>query len=446
MLEFIVRNKGRGQVVMAGATYDAERDTERFLNRAAEIGADFGLVLSPGYFRKLMTEDVLFAYFSSLADRSPIPLLLYNAPGFCGVTLTPALVGRLAGHPNIVGMKDSAASGIENFLQFESPSFHVLAGSVNFLFRAMMGGSIGGTVSLANSFPGVVASALPVWPGTGRSQWNSLPGTGDRDQPGDLRPLRSFGGKSRNEPGRSSRWSAEAAAVKPDRRPGRETSPALCEGGPDSVSRDILAIDVGTTAMKLAVFSPELEKRCEATRRYDVNIYCGGRADIAPAKWWWALEECCAEISEYLSAVGVVSLSVTTPGFLPMAEDGAALGPAILFFDGRSHVQARAIRHAVGEEKFLKEACNLPVSGGSGLCSMLWIRENQPDVWAAAAKFGGTNTHVAKRLTGNWCIDPSTISISGLYHTAKDDLTWNEDVLDIAGIPKKPAAGPGPVV
>jgi sugar (pentulose or hexulose) kinase len=202
------------------------------------------------------------------------------------------------------------------------------------------------------------------------------------------------------------------------------------------MSRDILAVDVGTTALKLAVFGPELEKRCEATRRYDVNVYCGGRADIEPSKWWWALGECCAEIAEYLGAVGVLSLSVTTPGFLPMAEDGAALGPAILFFDGRSHAQARAIRRAVGEEKFLKEACNLPVSGGSGLCSMLWIRDNQPDVWNAAAKFGGTNTHVVKRLTGNWVIDPSTISISGLYNTAKNDLTWNQDVLDLAGIPQ----------
>ncbi len=153
VLRLIVRHKGRDQVVMAGATYDAQRDTERFLDQAAECGADFGLVLSPGYFRKQMTEEVLFRYFSTLADTSKIPLLLYNAPGFCGVTLSPELVGRLAVHPNIVGMKDSAASGIENFLPFESESFHVLAGSANFLLKAMLCGSLGGTVSLANSIP-----------------------------------------------------------------------------------------------------------------------------------------------------------------------------------------------------------------------------------------------------------------------------------------------------
>ena len=153
VLECIIRRKGPKQVVMAGAAYDAQRDTERFLKAAADLGADCGLVLSPGYFKKQMTEETLYRYFSTLAGSAPLPLLLYNAPGFCGVTLSPALVGRLAAHPHIVGMKDSAPSGIENFLRFESESFHALAGSANFLFPAMMGGSIGGTVSLANSFP-----------------------------------------------------------------------------------------------------------------------------------------------------------------------------------------------------------------------------------------------------------------------------------------------------
>ncbi|MFC1713050.1 dihydrodipicolinate synthase family protein [Candidatus Poribacteria bacterium] len=153
VLGTVIRGRGQNQIVIAGAIYEAQRDTERFLKLAADMGADFGLVLSPSYFKRQMTEDVLHRYFATVADTSPVPLLLYNAPGFSGITLSPELVQCLAVHPNIVGMKDSARSGIEAFLRSSGDTFRVMAGSINFLFPAMMAGAIGGTVSLANSFP-----------------------------------------------------------------------------------------------------------------------------------------------------------------------------------------------------------------------------------------------------------------------------------------------------
>jgi len=156
VLDQVVRHRGDRQVVLAGATYDSERQTERFLAAAADLGADYGLVLAPGYFRAQMSDEVLYRYFCSLADTSRIPILLYNAPAFSAVTLSPALVARLAAHPNVVGMKDSAPSGIENFLPLQGEAFQVLAGSAGFLFPAMLGGAPGGTVALANAFPAIV--------------------------------------------------------------------------------------------------------------------------------------------------------------------------------------------------------------------------------------------------------------------------------------------------
>ena len=153
VLRTVAAAKGSNQVVMAGAAYEAQRDAERFFTEAADQGAEFGLLLAPSYFRKMMTDEVLFRYYVGVAESSPIPLLVYNAPGFSGITMSVDLVSRLSEHPNIVGMKDSASSGIEQFLVLESDSFHVMAGSANFLFSAMLQGSIGGTVSLANIFP-----------------------------------------------------------------------------------------------------------------------------------------------------------------------------------------------------------------------------------------------------------------------------------------------------
>ncbi|MBM3694777.1 MAG: hypothetical protein FJW79_02425 [Actinobacteria bacterium] len=203
------------------------------------------------------------------------------------------------------------------------------------------------------------------------------------------------------------------------------------------MGENILAVDVGTGRFKLAVFDPSLRRLCQVVHPYPVNVYGRVFADIEPERWWEALRRSCAEVGEHLGGVGVISLAVTTPGLTPMTADGTALGPAILVFDGRSHAQARWIQERVGTELLLQETCNLPVSGGSSLCSILWVKEMQPEVWGAASMFGHTNTYMVKRLTGDWAIDPSTVSITGLYNTARDDLTWNQKVLEIAGIPER---------
>jgi len=198
---------------------------------------------------------------------------------------------------------------------------------------------------------------------------------------------------------------------------------------------NILSIDVGTTALKIGVFNRELELLCHTSREYQVNVYDKGKADIEPEKWWTALKSSCKELKPVLNKSGLISFSVTTPGLVPMAENGAALGPAILFFDQRSQQQAKMIRQKVGEEYFITEACNLPVSGGSSLCSIMWIKDNQPEIWKKTYKFGHTNTYMVKRFTDQWAIDPCTMSITGLYHTRLNNLKWLENVLESAKIP-----------
>ena len=132
--------------------------------------------------------------------------------------------------------------------------------------------------------------------------------------------------------------------------------------------------------------------------------------------------------------IDVISLSGTTPGLTAMDEDGDALYPAILMLDQRSHQQARAIIDTVGLDHLLATTANMPVAGGCSLAGILWLRDNVPEVFRKTCKFGHSNTYFAHWLTGQYAIDPSSASLTGLYNTVRNDCTWNTDLVRTFGL------------
>ena len=196
------------------------------------------------------------------------------------------------------------------------------------------------------------------------------------------------------------------------------------------MSRKILAIDVGTTSFKMGIFNESLSVEKIYQQNYEVDIFNGEKAEIDPEIWWQQLVTGCKSLGSELAEVEVLAFSVTTPGLVAMDKNGDALTKAILFLDQRSHSQASSIRNKIGEERLLEKACNLPVSGGSSLSSILWIKENLSEVYDKTYKFGHTNTFLIHKLTKKWAIDPSTTSITGLYNTKENNLTWNAEFLN----------------
>ena len=194
----------------------------------------------------------------------------------------------------------------------------------------------------------------------------------------------------------------------------------------------ILGVDIGTTSMKMGVFQivdNTLSLVRQFTQEYEVNIYNDGLfGDIEQDKWKRALAAGCKEMEDLISDVDVVSLSGTTPGLTAMDKDGEALYPAILMLDQRSRKQARFIIETVGIEHLLETTANMPVAGGCSLASILWIKDNCPEIFGKTYKFGHSNTYIAHWLTGKFAIDPSSASLTALYNTVRNDFTWNEDI------------------
>lgn len=200
----------------------------------------------------------------------------------------------------------------------------------------------------------------------------------------------------------------------------------------------ILGVDIGTTSMKMGVFRVEgewLQPIRQFSRAYTINVYNDGLfADIEPAKWKEAFVNGCRAMAEDAAGVDVIALSGTTPGLTAMDEDGEALHPAILMLDQRSREQARRIIDTVGLEPLLRTTANMPVAGGCSLAGILWLRDNAPDLFNRTHTFGHSNTYFARWLTGTCAIDPSSASLTGLYNTTRNDLTWNEDISQTFGL------------
>ena len=100
-------------LVIAGTGCESTRETIELTRDCAARGVHAALVVTPHYYGGRMNEAVLQAYFTAVADQSPIPILLYNVPKFTHINMTAGLVAQLSRHPNIVGIKDSTGNMIQ---------------------------------------------------------------------------------------------------------------------------------------------------------------------------------------------------------------------------------------------------------------------------------------------------------------------------------------------
>jgi len=98
------------KVLIAGVGRESMRSTCELAETAAHFEYDAVLVRTPVYYASQMSPQAVLNYFRSVADRSPLPVLLYNIPRCVPYDIPASLVAELAQHPNIIGIKESSGS------------------------------------------------------------------------------------------------------------------------------------------------------------------------------------------------------------------------------------------------------------------------------------------------------------------------------------------------
>jgi 4-hydroxy-2-oxoglutarate aldolase len=96
------------KVLIAGTGIESAIETLRLTEYAAELGYDVAMVRTPHYYKKQMLPANMLAFYRTVADRSPLPVVIYNFPQATGYDIPAEVVIELAEHPNLVGIKESS--------------------------------------------------------------------------------------------------------------------------------------------------------------------------------------------------------------------------------------------------------------------------------------------------------------------------------------------------
>ncbi|MBX6365857.1 MAG: dihydrodipicolinate synthase family protein [Gemmatimonadetes bacterium] len=151
-----------GLPLVAGAGAESTRATVRQAQRLAEAGADAVLVHAPPYFGPALSAAALRDHFLAVADASPVPVILYHIPKYAKVTLEPGLVGELARHPNIRGLKDSSGD-VKRFAEYTTACGRECAlfvGNGALLYTALELGAAGGIIAVGLLAPALCAEIV----------------------------------------------------------------------------------------------------------------------------------------------------------------------------------------------------------------------------------------------------------------------------------------------
>ena len=194
----------------------------------------------------------------------------------------------------------------------------------------------------------------------------------------------------------------------------------------------VIGVDIGTTATKAVVFDLRGRVVAHANVGYPLLTPTPATAEQDPDEIHRAVV---AAIRDAVRAARVapddiacVAFSAAMHSVIAVAGDGTALTRSITWADNRAARWAERIR-AERDGMAIYRRTGTPIHPMSPLVKLAWLRDEQPKLFAAAARFVGIKEYVFNRLFGRWVVDHSIASATGLFNLAT--LDWDDGALEL---------------
>lgn len=152
VIETVIDQAKKAKVV-AGAGSNCTREAVELTKKAADLGADGILSISPYYVKP--TQEGIYLHYKAIAEAADIPIIVYNVPGRTGSNITAETEVRLAGIPNIAGVKEASGNldQVKKIIEGRPEGFSVLSGDDSLTYDVMCAGGNGVFSVVSNFLP-----------------------------------------------------------------------------------------------------------------------------------------------------------------------------------------------------------------------------------------------------------------------------------------------------
>lgn len=196
-----------------------------------------------------------------------------------------------------------------------------------------------------------------------------------------------------------------------------------------------IGLDIGTTSTKAIIYNPSGEVKARSGSDYPLLVPHPSWAEQSPDTIFQAVIQALRDVIEksgiQACEIGAIGISSAMHSMIAVDMDGNPLTNVIIWADNRSAAQTERLKQSgLGHSIYLETGT--PIHSMSPLTKLIWMRDEAPITFAASAKFISIKEYVLFRFYGEYVVDYSIASATGLFNLKK--LQWDDRALQIAGI------------
>lgn len=194
-----------------------------------------------------------------------------------------------------------------------------------------------------------------------------------------------------------------------------------------------LGIDFGTTSVKAVLFDDKLKELASSTEEYTVKT-SGDIVELEPEKYWDLLKNALSNVKRE-ATVDCLAIDTQCETLILTDENGNPVRDAIVWLDNRATEEADIINEHFGRKKVYEVTGQPEITATWPACKLLWVKRNEPEVWAKTKKIFLLEDYLLYKLTGEF-VTEKTLQSSTIYFDINKSVWWDE-MLDFIGVSKE---------